>query len=143
MMHSLMISLVGVRVLLLLQGVLAFTTVAQGTIGQVLEPREVVVRSDEAWELLWSENSPQTNRPAVDFSQTLLVGMFLGSRPTAGFTVEIVQVRRQGTLAVVEYVEHRPAPGTLTAQVLTAPFHVVSLPRDVHTVRFTRLEPSG
>ena len=142
-MHSLMISLVGVRVLLLLQGVLAFTTVAQGTIGQVLEPREVVVRSDEAWELLWSENSPQTNRPAVDFSQTLLVGMFLGSRPTAGFTVEIVQVRRQGTLAVVEYVEHRPAPGTLTAQVLTAPFHVVSLPRDVHTVRFTRLEPSG
>ena len=139
-MHTLMINLVFVRVL---QGLLAFTTVGQGTIGQIVEPREAVVRTDEAWELLWSENSPQTTRPAVDFSHSLVAGVFLGSRPTAGFTVEVVRVRRQGDVAVVEYVEHLPERGALTAQVLTAPFHLVSLPRDVGTVRFTKLEPPG
>ena len=70
-MHTLMINLVFVRVL---QGLLAFTTVGQGTIGQIVEPREAVVRTDEAWELLWSENSPQTTRLAVDFSHSACRG---------------------------------------------------------------------
>jgi hypothetical protein len=39
-----------------------------------------------------------------------------------------VSVTREGSRAVVQYVERRPPPGAVTAQVVTAPFHLVLLP---------------
>jgi hypothetical protein len=50
-------------------------------------------------------------------------------------------VQNQGTGAIVEYREVQPARGGLTAQVLTAPFHLVSIPRVVGTIEFRKLAP--
>ena len=67
--------------------------------------------------------------------------MFLGTRPTAGFSVEIVRVRQEGVALVVEYKETRPAPGSVAAQVLTSPFHIVAVPRGSTTeVKFARVQ---
>jgi hypothetical protein len=41
----------------------------------------------------------------------------------------------------VEYRERRPPPGTLVAQVLTSPFHLVRVPRQTGPVEFRRLGP--
>ena len=126
-----------------LQGLLAFSTVAQGPMGHIMQPREVVIRTAEAWEKLWPANRPQRPRSAVDFSQSLIVGVFLGARPTAGYSVEIIRVHRQGDTAVVEYVERRPAPGLFVAQVVTSPFHLASLARDVDVIEFRQIDAPG
>jgi hypothetical protein len=121
----------------------AFTTITQGSSSQIMEPRHVVVRTADQWQTLWKGHSSQP-APVVQFSQSVVVGVFLGSRPTAGFQVEITAVKAQGGLAVVEYVERQPGRGAVVAQVLTSPFHLVALPRDVDTIEFRRIElPRG
>jgi hypothetical protein len=72
-----------------------------------------------------------------------VVGVFLGTRPTAGFQVEITGVREQDGALVVEYVERRPPSDAMVAQVLTAPFHLVTVPRHEGPVRFTHPDRSS
>ena len=79
-------------------------------------------------------------RPSVDFTREVVVAVFMGTRPTAGFTIEITRVRVEGPALVVTYKETRPAPDGVTAQVLTSPFHIVAVPRGTTTdVKFERI----
>jgi hypothetical protein len=126
-------------VAVVLQAVLPFATLARGADSGIAEPRQVVVRFADAWQALWKEHASGPP-PAVDFSQSIVVGVFLGSRPTAGYEVEIVRIRRTGAGLAVEYVERRPAPDALAAQVLTAPFHLVTLARTADPIEFIRAE---
>ena len=64
--------------------VLLVVTVAQGAMSNIEEPRQVVVRTAAEWQALWKEHSPETALPAVDFAQSTVVGVFLGSRPNSG-----------------------------------------------------------
>ncbi len=125
----------------IVQTMMTFATIAQGSSSQILEPRQVVVHTLDEWRTLWNDHSPQA-APDVDFSESIVVGIFLGTRPTAGFQVEITTVKPEDNRAVVGYVEHSPEPGALALQVLTSPFHVVSLPRDVGAIEFRRIEQS-
>ena len=115
--------------LLLLQNLVSFATVAEGAISAVDERRHVVVRTAEEWQTLWSSHSPTAPAPAVDFAQSVVVGVFLGARPTDGFSVEITSVREEDNGLLVEYCERRPDPAALVGQIVTSPFHLVTLPR--------------
>ena len=121
----------------LLQATVAFTTVARGSDSQIMEPREIVVRTTTEWQIAWKLHSAQ-RLPAVDFSRSVVVGVFLGTRATAGHGVEIVGIRTEGAATVVEYREQRPSPDALLAQVLTAPFHLVSVPSTAAKIEFRK-----
>jgi PrcB C-terminal len=127
--------------LTVLQVLVSIATVARGTDSGVDESRQVVIRSAAEWQVLWKAHNADRAAPVVDFARSVVVGVFLGSRPTAGFGMEITAVKREGERSVVEYLERRPPPGAITAQVLTSPYHLVSLPRDIGTVEFRRLQP--
>jgi PrcB C-terminal len=71
----------------------------------------------------------------------MVVAVFLGIRPTGGYGVEITAARREGGTLVVEYVERRPRPDALLTQALTAPFHIVALPRHDGAVTFRHVAP--
>jgi hypothetical protein len=114
-------------------------TVAQGTDSSIIRAREVTVRTPEEWRTLWSAHSSDP-APQLDFSRSIVVGVFLGSRPTAGFRVEITRATVHGDQAVVNFVEHRPDPDAILSQVVTAPFHLVTLPSTVRTVRFQQTD---
>ena len=90
------------------------------------------------WRMLWAEHSARP-APDVDFSRSIVAGVFLGSRPTAGYRVDITAATLADGRIVLEYVEQRPAPGGLVLQVLTSPYHLVTLSRDVETVEFRRV----
>jgi len=122
-----------------LQAMLMFVTVTQGNVSLIDEPRTVVIRSAEEWRTLWKAHSPQTVLD-VDFNGAVVVGVFLGSRPTSGYRVQIEAIRQRGTTMVVEYRERRPDPADVVAQILTAPFHVVRVASRPEMVEFTRLQ---
>ncbi len=125
----------------MLQAVLSFTTVAQGPVSAIDEPRQVVVRTAAEWQRLWRTHSPESPAPSVDFTQGIVVGVFLGARPTDGYSVQITSVREEDNRHVVEYRERRPDPGALVGQVLTAPFQLATLPQNVASVEFKRVDP--
>jgi hypothetical protein len=101
----------------------------------------VVARTAAEWQALWKEHSPGSALPAVDFAQSMVVGVFLGSRPTAGFSVEVTAVRTEGSRTVLEYTERLPPRDAFVAQVLTSPFHLVRIMRTAGPVEFRRVGP--
>jgi hypothetical protein len=115
-------------------------TVAQGPMSNIEEPRQVVVSTSAEWQALWKEHDAQRAAPSVDFTQSIVVGVFLGTRPSAGFAVEITAVKADGSRAVVEYRERRPGRGAISAQVLTSPFHLARVARPSGTIEFRRID---
>ena len=79
---------------------------------------------------------------AGDFTREMVVGVFLGSRPTAGYGVEIVRAREEAGALVVQYREGSPSRDAMTAQVITMPYHLVAVPRDEGEVRFEKVVTS-
>ena len=121
--------------------VLAFATIAQGAMSNSEEPRQVVVRTAMEWQALWKQHDGERAVPSVDFTQSVVAAVFLGTRPSAGFRVEITAVKTEGTRTIVEYVERQPAPDAFVAQMLTSPFHVVRFARTTGAVEFRRVSP--
>ncbi len=63
---------------------------------------------------------------------------YQGQKPTGGYSIEITDIKRTGTVLAVTVSERRPASGSFTTQALTSPFVAVSIPRPPSgaTVRF-------
>ena len=114
----------------------SFTNVAKGDASGQQLAKQVTVRTPAEWKALWKDHAPTEKMPTVDFAKDMVVGIFLGTKPSAGHEVEIVAVRPDGKDLVVEYVQKQPAPGTMAAQILTEPFHLVAVPKHAGTVRF-------
>ena len=70
----------------------------------------------------------------------MVVAVFLGSRKTSGYDVAIQGTRDDGGALVVDYRETAPARDAMTAQVLTAPYHIAAVPARSGDVRFERMK---
>lgn len=135
-----MVSMVSFLVIVqAVQAAISFTAIAGGTTSGIDEPRQVVVRTTDEWRAVWREHNGRTPAPPVDFSASTVVGLFLGSRRTAGFEVEITALKKEGDVLVVEYVERTPRPGSFVAQIITSPFHLVSVARNEGEVQFRKV----
>jgi hypothetical protein len=118
-------------------------TLGKGPLSAIDRPRQVVVRTPDEWNALWRAHTAGHSlgaQPAVDFSREMVVGVFLGTRPTAGYGVEIVRTVEANGVLNVEYVETAPGPDAVAAQVLTAPFHLVAVPRHEGPVTFRKVK---
>jgi hypothetical protein len=116
----------------------AVRTIAKGDTSEIDMPRQAVVRSAAEWSALWKAHNPAAPLPAVDFTREMVVAVFLGSRPTAGHAIEIVKaVGNAGTL-VVDYAESAPPRDRVSAQILTAPYHLAAIPKHDGEVRFQK-----
>ena len=114
-------------------------TLDKGTQSGIDDMRTVTVRSADEWTKLWRAHSADKAPPAVDFSREMVVGVFLGSRPTSGYAVEITSVREEAASLVVQYRTGSPSGDMITAQVITSPFHLVAIPRREGDVRFEKI----
>jgi hypothetical protein len=127
--------------LMTLQTPAPMRTLDKGLDSNVDAARQATARTPGEWEALWRAHGGDRTRPAVDFSKEFVVAVFLGSRPTAGFSVEIVSTRDDGAGLVVQYRETRPPAGAILAQVLTMPYHIAAVPKraGVTDVKFEKI----
>jgi hypothetical protein len=116
-------------------------TIEKGDQSNVDDAKQVLVRTEAEWTRLWQQHNPDRPKPAVDFSKEMVVGVFMGSRPNAGFSTAVISATATPSGAlIVRYAEKAPAAGSITAQVLTFPFHLVAIPKaDVKDVKFEKV----
>jgi hypothetical protein len=115
-------------------------TIDKGEQSNIDAAKQVVLRTDAEWTKLWQQHSPDRQRPAVDFSKDMIVGVFMGSRSSAGYNISIVSTFAKDGNVLVRYQESTPRPGTMTAQVLTFPYHLVAIPKAAGEVRFEKVQ---
>ncbi len=112
--------------------------IAHGPLSNGSAARESVVRNPEEWGTLWATLPTKQAAPQVAFDQMMVVGVFVGNRPTTGYKVEIVSARKDGDALVIEWREVAPAEGASVNATVTTPFAVAGLPRHDGPVRFEK-----
>ena len=107
--------------------------IATDTMSNVDEPGQGVAFTQAEWAALWRKHAGDKPLPKVDLTTRNVVAIFLGSRPTAGYEMEILGTTREGETITVEWAEVRPKERLLLAQVLTSPALIASIPKAAGT----------
>ena len=110
------------------------------TMSLVDEPKHAVARSAPEWAALWRQHAGGKPLPPVDFASRTVVAVFLGTRSSAGFAADIIGVREVNGVMVVEWQERRPEGGNVSAQVLTSPAVIVSVPKFAGEIKFEKVQ---
>src|SRR5688500_15387378 len=77
--------------------------IAADSMSNVEEARTAVASTEAEWSALWKSHASDKALPKVDFAKRSVVAVFLGTRPSAGYRVEIIGVRPEGGGVVVEW----------------------------------------
>jgi hypothetical protein len=115
--------------------------ISREMMSMVDEPKQVIARSASEWASLWRQHAGDKPAPAVDFGSRMVVAVFLGSRGSAGYSAEVTRTRTADGVLVVEWQERRPQRGEVSAQVLTSPAVIVSIPKFDGQIKFEKVEP--
>jgi uncharacterized protein (DUF885 family) len=119
--------------------VLEFSVLAYGAYSAYEGARAVELITDSAaWRRAWEVIGSGRPLPDVYFNTQSVVIAYQGQQRTGGYSVEIDEIRRAGTVLAVTPRERRPASGDVTTQVITSPFVAVSIPHQAAgaSVRF-------
>jgi hypothetical protein len=113
--------------------------VARDTMSQIEEPKQVVAQTPAEWAALWRQHAGVSPMPKVDLGTRTIVAIFLGSRPSAGYAVDVVRTKEAAGALTVEWSERKPEPGDVAAQVLTSPAVIASVPKFAGEIRFVKV----
>jgi hypothetical protein len=109
-------------------------------ISQVEDPKQAVARSAAEFAALWKQHGGAPPMPRVDFESRMVVAVFLGTRTSAGFSAEIIRTRQADGKLIVEWQERKPARDEVSAQILTSPAIIASIPKFAGEVTFAKVE---
>jgi hypothetical protein len=118
----------------------AVATIVRDNMSGVEEARQAVAKTQAEWAALWRAHNGAAPAPAVDFSKRTVVAVFLGTRPSAGYSVEVTGTKLDGKTLLVEWREFPPQPGNLSAQVLTSPAHIATIPKFDGAIKFVKVD---
>ena len=114
--------------------------VSREVMSMVEDPKQAVARSASEWASLWRQHAGATALPPVDFGSRTVVAIFLGSRSSAGYTADIVRLREANGALIVEWQERTPQRGDVSAQVLTSPALIATVPKFAGAIKFEKVE---
>jgi hypothetical protein len=115
-------------------------TIEKGDQSNIDDSTQVVIKTDAEWTALWRRHAPDRPMPKVDFGREIVIGVFMGSRSNAGFSTEVISALAVKGALIVKYRETLPSRDTITAQVLTFPYHLVAIPKvPVTEVKFQKV----
>jgi len=109
-----------------------------GAFSGIRQPKQIVARDKKSFDELWKQHQPQGNStaPTVDFKTCDVVAVFVGSKNTGGYSVEIGPIERKGKAATVQVTITKPGPGGMVIQAFTYPFAIVAVPKLPADVKF-------
>lgn len=110
---------------------LYFQTLKQGVMSGINKKEEHLVTEGKQWGNLWgrihSNETPVPNMPSVNFSINQVLAVFMGSKNTGGYGIEIKQVVDTGKQIVAVVTEITPPEGSITTQAITQPYHIIKI----------------
>ena len=115
-------------------------TIVINMMSQIEEPMQAAARTPAEWSALWRKHAGDTALPKVDFASRTVVAVFLGTKPSGGYVVEITGTRQEKGVTIVEYREKRPRRDQVAAQVITSPAHIAVIPKVGGEIRFEKVE---
>lgn len=124
---------------------ISFESVVDDAMSGVQSPKNVVIRDLAAWETLWAEHGakrvPAPPLPKVDFSKSMLLGVFLGEGAGGCRQVGVAKVSVRADKISVDYEERDIGLATICIAVMSSPMNVVAVERSDAQVEFVNIKP--
>lgn len=97
------------------------------------DPKNIVLQTEDEfadfWEVLYGNMTSPPARPAVDFSENVVVAVMQGMRPTGGYSIEVKDVTANEGALRVSVEATIPGPTCLVTDALTSPYQIVEVSR--------------
>ena len=108
-------------------------SLAQGTYSGVTEERFEVVERRAEFVRLWRDAHsvmvPAPDPPEIDFSSEIVVAVFMGTRNSGGYAIEVTGADETTDAVRVVVARRVPGPDDFVTMAITSPYHIVTLPR--------------
>jgi hypothetical protein len=118
------------------------TGISLGSYCAIDQSGEFVITSTREWECLWKKvhhgKYPQPEVPDVDFSRETVLAVFMGTRATGGFSIEISHLKEMEGVIKAVVKSRSPAPGELVTMAITRPFHIAKVNVACRKIGFLR-----
>ena len=116
-------------------------TIAKGAFSGYQQPAHLVITNETQWAEVWKKHSAQEKParplPKVDFDKETVLFVALGQKTSGGHSVEISRIADIAGKTAVFLSSRAPKPGGIQLQSLTAPFHIVAVPKVKGPFMFT------
>lgn len=103
------------------------------------EAKRIVVKDEKAWEEVWQAMygnvRPMPVIEKVDFEANMVIAVFMGTRNSGGYGIRVTGIDEDGKITA-KVKQHSPPPDAMLTMALTAPFHVVVVPKSDKPVEF-------
>jgi hypothetical protein len=115
-------------------------TVIKAALSGITESKEVVANNAAEWKKLWETHTagskPAGKMPEIDFEKETVIVAAMGRKNTGGYSIEITKAEKVGDKLRVTVRKKNPPKGAMTIQTLTAPIHIVAVPKCESKVEF-------
>lgn len=97
------------------------------------ERKNYVIKEVSEWKNLWGMvhigTTPKPVLPDINFDNEMIIAVFQGMHSTGGYSIEITQIIEKDKSLEIFIKETSPAPGSVTTQAVTQPYHIVKTKR--------------
>jgi hypothetical protein len=99
-----------------------------------------VIKDAATWAAVWAIHTSFYGTPpappAVDFSKNMVIGVYIGSRPSGCYATDIVNVDRSGARLNILRSDTLPGPASACTSVITSPAEFIVLERSDAPLEF-------
>jgi hypothetical protein len=110
-----------------------FQTIEKGYFSGLTSSDYHVIDNQESWTNLWNQHqsnrAPQYAPPEVNFSDSIVIAVFMGEMTTGGYAIEIRSIKLVNASLSVEVEKTYPGPHCYVAEVITHPYHFIKMDR--------------
>ncbi|HRN17639.1 MAG TPA: protease complex subunit PrcB family protein [Trueperaceae bacterium] len=127
---------------------LVWDVVAQGSqaVGFPSASYQLVSNQDQLislWQRAYGSQLTVPPVPSLDYRRETVVALFLGTKPSGGYGLEVRSVREEEGDLYVDLTLTEPAAGSITTQALTSPWLIIRVQRGGYAAAWLRDAKSG
>ena len=119
-----------------------FSVILQGEHSNVDKQKNIIITNNEELSSFYSKinmtRTPDFPVPKVNFKKNIVLGLFMGTKTTGGYSIEIDKIESYKNEIIVFYKEK--SPKGMATMVITQPCLIVSIPKKDLPIRFKKVE---
>jgi len=104
-----------------------FTKLAQGKKSTIEDRVNYLITSPSELGELWKMIDATSTPPKIDFKKDAVIAVFSGQEPTTGYAISVTEIE-DADARKVSITLTKPSDGCMLAQVITAPYEIVTVP---------------
>jgi len=119
-----------------------FDTLESGYDSGIKEFSKKIAKTQEEFNELYKEHLSQQKLikkpifPHVDFNEKMVASIFLGERPSSGYSIKVTNVTKTNSRITIFATEDAPKDNDYKSSIVTSPYTLITLPKSNLSINF-------